>query len=136
MYATVIRVAVGKGREGLQKDEEDPANWMTEEVEMKIKEKWGDKVPDVSGFVRGLTGVQLCALPEKEYVVRGGKEVGKEVYLWVWEKITDAKTRRRRDDGTIITKEDEVKERQELIRQKEERARIWAEREKHLRADF
>jgi len=54
----------------------------------------------------------------------------------MWALISDAKTRKRRDDGTIVTKEDEEKERLELIRQKEEKAAIWAEREKHLKKGF
>ena len=135
-YSGPLRVAVGKGKGNLQKDEDDPANWTNEEAEARIREAHGGELGDVKAFVRGLTGVQLCGLPEKEYLVRGGKETGKKVYLWMWALITDAKTRKRRDDGTIVTKEDEENERQELVRQKEEKARIWAEREKHLRKEF
>ena len=135
-YSAPLRVAVGKGREGLQRDQDDPANWSREEAEERIRGKWGGEIEDVGKVVGGLNGVQLCALPEREYLERGGMEGGKKVYLWMWEMITDAKTRRRRDDGSIITKEDEEREREELIKAKEEKARVWAEREKHLRKEF
>ena len=44
------------------------------------------------------------------------------------------KTGKRRKDGSIITMEDEENERLRIIAATEEKARLWAERDKHLLA--
>ena len=97
-------------------------------------------LPDPSGFLNGLSGVHLCALPEKDFYLRAAAngataEVGKEVYLAIWALISDAKTRKRRPNGSIITADDEEKERLAIIQAKEDKAALWAEREKHLRSE-
>jgi hypothetical protein len=98
-------------------------------------------LPDPETFLGGLPGVHLCALPEKEFYTRAAAvgapvEVAKEVYLGIWTHISDAKTRKRRPNGSIITPEEEEQDRLRLIREKEEKAAIWAEREKHMRSEF
>ena len=64
-------------------------------------------------------------------------------HLWIWRKISISqfgpsclmpKTRKRRKDGSIITMEDEENERLRIIAATEEKARLWAERDKHLLA--
>lgn len=135
----------------MQVDVSDPTLWNNKQVIEWVANTY-PSVTKPSTFVGELSGVQLCALPEKEYYSRvenagisressdgadhfdasNISRLAKDVYLAVWTLISDAKTRKRRKDGTIITEEDEEKERLKVIADTEKRARIWAEREKHL----
>ena len=60
-YSGPLRVAVGKGKGNLQKDEEDPANWTVQEAEARITDAFGTEVGDVKAFVGGLSGVQVSS---------------------------------------------------------------------------
>mmetsp|Transcript_28938 Transcript_28938/g.57837 ORF Transcript_28938/g.57837 Transcript_28938/m.57837 type:complete len:600 (-) Transcript_28938:98-1897(-) len=139
-YSAPLRLAtISAPAKSLQVDVNDPALWDEAQV-LEYLGKTHPNLPEPSKFLNGLNGVHLCALPEKEFYKRAKEvgasaEVGKEIYLAVWALISDAKTRRRRPDGTIITKEDEEREREELIKAKEAKAALWAEREKHLRSE-
>ena len=135
-------VGVKKGK--MQVDASDPSLWSNVQV-VEWMERTYPSLINPSNFVDGLSGVQLCALPEKEYYYRlknsgtlcagdDSTKLAKEIYLTVWTLISDAKTRKRRKDGTIVTKEDEENERLKIIADTKEKARIWAEREKHLRS--
>jgi len=133
----------------MQVDKSDPSLWSNAQVVEWLTSTYPSLV-DPSKFVDGLTGVQMCALPEKDYYSRLENDVAttpcshdgessttlaKKIYLDVWTLISDAKTRKRRKDGSIITKEDEENERLKIIKATEEKAKIWAEREKHLRSE-
>jgi len=135
-------LGVKKGK--MQVDASDPSLWSNLQV-VDWLERMYPSLIDPSNFVDGLSGVQLCALPEKEYYSRlensgtsctgagdDSTKLAKEIYLAVWTLISDAKTRKRRKVGTIVTKEDEENERLKMIADTKEKARIWAEREKHL----
>ncbi|GMH96320.1 hypothetical protein TrVE_jg3726 [Triparma verrucosa] len=140
-YSAPLRVAMqGLAGKKLQRDELDPALWSADQT-LEYLKKTHPNLPSPETFLGSLPGVHLCALPEKEFYIRtkncgGTVEVAKEVYLAIWSLISDAKTRKRRPDGSIITAEDEEKERLQLIKDKEEKARVWAEREKHLKSEF
>ena len=54
----------------------------------------------------------------------------------LWTAVIDAKTRNRRPDGTIITEEDEAREKAEKAQALRDKAALWKEREKTLRSDF
>ena len=66
----------------------------------------------------GSNGRELCSLPEPEFHKRlraqipgqMGAHLGKKTYDALWALIVDAKTRRRRPDGTVLTDEDEARE--------------------------
>ena len=98
---------------------------------------------DAAALVGSLTGVQFCALPEAQLhrmVLAqvgdaGGVALAKRIHSALWTLIVDAKTRGRRPDGTIITAEMEAAERAEQEREQMEKAAVWKEREKHLRAE-
>ena len=66
--------------------------------------------------------------------IQSSVDLAKDLYLSIWTLMSDAKTRKRRKDGSIITMEDEENERLRIIAATEEKARLWAEREKHLLA--
>ncbi|GMH49338.1 hypothetical protein TrLO_g4672 [Triparma laevis f. longispina] len=140
-YSAPLRVAMAASAgKKLPRDPLDPALWNADQT-VEYLQKTHPNLPSPDKFLGGLTGVHLCALPEKEFYTRtkncgGTVEVAKEVYLAIWSLISDAKTRRRRPDGSIITAEDEEKERLQLIADKEEKARVWVEREKHLKREF
>jgi hypothetical protein len=59
-----------------------------------------------------------------------------QIYSSLWTLICDAKTRKRRPNGTIITADDElaasVKAKSDLAA----KAELWAAREEQLRSDF
>ncbi len=152
----------------MQVDTDDPVSWSNAQL-LEWVTKMYSSLSDPSSFVGILSGVQLCALPEKEYYSRveqsgiflssgcqsskslskeskeedgdnssknfsSAEEMAKDLYLAIWTLMSDAKTRKRRKDGSIITIEDEENERLRIVAETEERARIWAEREKHLRS--
>jgi len=127
----------------MQVDTADPVVWSNAQL-LEWVTKMYPSLSDPSSFVGVLSGVQLCALPEKEYYFRveqsgivssgSAKELAKDLYLAIWTLMSDAKTRKRKKDGSIITIEDEENERLRFVAETEERARIWAEREKHLKS--
>jgi kinesin family protein 2/24 len=148
-YAAPLRVvttasnSTGDCQNNLELDVHDPALWSNTQFV-----RWVEGVitateirMDASLFVNGLTGVQFCALSENEFYARAEAQLGdtddmmkiaKKLYLGMWTLIVDAKTRKRRADGSIITVEQEIEERRQLEERTLEKARIWAEREKYL----
>ena len=60
----------------------------------------------------------------------------KKLYGALWTAVIDAKTRNRRPDGTIITEEDEAREKAAKAQALKDKAALWKEREKTLRSDF
>lgn len=164
-----INANKGKGKKAIkmQVDEDDPALWSNAQLLKWVTSSY-PSIADPSIFVGVLSGVQLCALPEKEYYsrmenagiksltdqlfveeckdvngdattctdrgIQSSVDLAKDLYLSIWTLMSDAKTRKRRKDGSIITMEDEENERLRIIAATEEKARLWAEREKHLLA--
>jgi len=129
----------------MQVDASDPVLWSNMQV-IEWMRKTYPSIVNPSIFVEKLSGVQLCALPEKEYYSRlentgmscadvDSNKLAKDIYLAIWTLMSDAKTRKRRKDGSIITIEDEEKERLRIVKATEEKARTWAEREKHLKSE-
>jgi kinesin family protein 2/24 len=142
-YAAPLRVAVAASnkQKNLELDVHDPALWTSDEIVSWVKSVDSGSI-DAKVFVNNLTGVQFCSLPENEFYARaeaqlgdeeGMMEIAKSLYLGLWTLIVDAKTRKRRPDGSIITPEQEEEERRQLDLKTLEKARVWAEREKHLK---
>jgi len=141
-YAAPLRVAVASAdrQKNLELDVFDPALWNNDKMISWVNDVAAGKI-DAKLFVNSLTGVQFCALPENEFYARaqaqlgdeeGMVEIAKTLYLGMWTLIVDAKTRKRRPDGSIITPKQEEEERKRTEEKRVERARVWAEREKHL----
>lgn len=84
-------------------------------------------------IVDGLTGVQLCQLPEPELHRRvklqlpgaAGAALAKLIHESLWTMIHDAKTRSRRPDGTIITPEEEEAERKVKEEAMRAKGAVW-----------
>ncbi len=87
---------------------------------------------------RGTTGIELCRTTEVEIYRRlaGKHDKAKCVYQGLWTLICDAKTRKRRPDGSIITQEQEDAEIANARRLQEEKAKLWEDREKMLKSEF
>jgi len=98
---------------------------------------------DAAALVGGLTGVQLCGMPESELhrmVLAqvggaGGAALAKRIHSTLWTAIVDAKTRGRRPDGSLITAEMEAEEREQADRAMVAKMALWREREKGLRGE-
>ena len=148
-YAAPLRVAIlkKKGAVDLPVDPKDPVLWSHEAACDWLAKQASDAGGKyAAGFdaeallPRGSTGREMCMLPEPEFHRRVrvqmpgqmGASVAKKVYGALWALIVDAKTRRRRPDGTVLTDEEEAEE----VRQAEEalaaRAALWAERDKAM----
>lgn len=143
-YAAPLRVAVASSntKKNLEIDVFDPALWNNDEMVTWVEGVASGKV-DAKLFVNSLSGVQFCALSENEFYARaeaqaqlgdedGMMEIAKTLYMRMWTLIVDAKTRKRRPDGSIITPEQEEEDRRLLEEKTIERARVWAERETYL----
>ena len=164
-YAAPLRVAVQSlakaSKANFQVDVRDPALWDHDQIAAWVRDTAAAAVADGTGaagaeaavldgdaFTAGMSGVQVCALPEIEFhrrtvaALTGSdmlpvdvKALAKAIYNGLWTLIVDAKTRRRRPNGTIITADDEAAERAAAEAETAAKAALWAEREKHLRSD-
>mmetsp|Transcript_36851 Transcript_36851/g.66260 ORF Transcript_36851/g.66260 Transcript_36851/m.66260 type:complete len:622 (+) Transcript_36851:121-1986(+) len=147
-YAAPLRVAVASSnrQKNLELDVFDPALWTNDAMVAWVDSVASGKI-DAKLFVNSLTGVQFCALSENEFYARaeaqaqlgeeeGMMEIAKTLYMGMWTLIVDAKTRKRRPDGSIITPEQEEEERRRLEEETVERAKVWAEREKFMKSEF
>ena len=165
-YAAPLRVAALLRRspqtKALELDVNDPALWSHDQIATWVRETaaaparggagggggGGGVVLDGDAFTAGMSGVQVCALPEIEFYRRAEtllagtgmlpvdvKALAKSIYTALWALIVDAKTRKRRPNGKIITPEEEEAERAALEAETAAKAALWAEREKHLRSD-
>lgn len=138
-YAAPLRVVIQpstKNKNQMEVDKRDPLLWTNAQVMTWLKNTFPAAATE-NCFVGVLCGSQICALPEKEWYSRmatagGSEELAKEVYLAMWTMVSDAKTRQRRSDGSIITEEDEELYRNNTIADMKKKAAAWAEREKHL----
>ena len=146
-YAAPLRAAVTSlsiaAPKNFEIDAFDPALWNNSHIVRWVESVAAGKM-DAQVFVNSLTGVEFCALSENEFYRRaeaqapafGGEEemrdIAQLVYLGLWTLTVDAKTRKRRPDGSIITPQQEEEERRMVEENTLERARVWAKREKHM----
>ena len=143
-YAAPLRVAVAASSSNtltLELDVFDPALWNNSQMVSWVESIASETNLDAKKFVNTMTGVQFCALSENVFYERAqdqlgesedGMKIAKSLYMGLWTLIVDAKTRKRRPDGSIITVEQEEEERKLLEEATIERARVWAEREKNM----
>ena len=90
------------------------------------------------------TGVQFCAVSESALFARCAAaeldaKQSKKLYGALWTAVIDAKTRNRRPDGTIITEEDEAREKAakaQALGATRPRSGRSAKRAVRLRSDF
>ena len=151
-YAAPLRVAAVSSStkpKNMELDIHDPAWWTNDQVVHWVESIVGgntieDGTLNSKEFVNSLSGVQFCSLSENEFYSRAEAQackdgddermmnIAKQLYLAMWTLIVDAKTRKRRPDGSIVTPEEEEEDRKLLEFKTIEKANMWAEREKHL----
>lgn len=138
-YAAPLRVIARNPLRSYEKDTRDPALWSYEQcagwiisIAPSVRPEWLMNTSD--------TGIHLCRTPELIFFSRiaahgGSVDDAKAIYSKLWTLICDAKTRRRRPNGTIITAEQEEAARIAEDAARAEKARIWKEREEHLKSE-
>ena len=143
-YATPLRVAVAATQNALpslELDVLDPTLWNHDQIKSWVGTSASNTNLDAEMFVRTMSGVQLCALSENVFYERVHEQLGesdesnrvaKSLYMELWTLIVDAKTRKRRPNGSIVTLEQEEEERKLIEEATIMKAKIWAEREKHM----
>ena len=137
-YSAPLRVAVND-KKRMERDDADPANWGADRIKKWVAETGGLSDREVSDLLpSGSTGLDLCQVSEVEIYRRltGQPEKAKAVYQGLWTMICDAKVRKRRPDGSIVTAEQEEAEIVEAKRAQDEKIRVWKEREAHMRTDM
>ena len=76
----------------------------------------------------GLTGLQLCAMPEKQICGKCGSEAGALLSKALWALIIKAKLVKRRPDGRILSDEDDARDRAEAKATAEKRMEAQQQR--------
>lgn len=147
-YAAPLRVATRinphkVGMTAYEKDPNDPVLWNAAQCTAWVRAT--APAVEVSTIIDlGATnqcGIALCRTPEPEFFRRvtgagGSAEDAQKLYSALWVLICDAKVRKRRPNGTIITAEQEEAARLAEKAAHAEKARIWKEREKHLKTEY
>jgi len=147
-YAAPLRVATRinphkVGMTAYEKDPNDPVLWNAAQCSTWVTATAPAVEPStVVDLVAGnQCGIALCRTSEPEFFRRvtdagGSAEDAQKLYAALWMLICDAKVRKRRPNGTIITAEQEEAARLAEKAAHEEKARVWKEREKHLKTEF
>jgi len=97
---------------------------------------------DAEALLAGMAGVDLCRLPEAELHIRikkqipgkAGAALASRVHEALWTLICDAKTRRRRPNGHLITDEEEAEEARKAEAAVAKKNAMWKEREASMAA--
>ena len=159
-YAAPLRVAIQAINLKLEKDTRDPALWDHEVMKTWLKTHYNmneldSNVLDIASILlptESSNGLLLCQMPELTIyskVIAAFKNdsnmssdtsvamlIARSIYSSLWMLICDAKTRKRRSNGTIITEEDEEKERQRQEDETAAKAALWKLREAQLKTEY
>jgi len=151
-YSAPLRVSVRRQTaKSYQRDERDPALWSHEQLCEWVAQTSPDpRVLGGSLVAQGDGGLVLCMVNEAEFFKRvravlapsspeeeaSAGAAAQALYSTLWTLICDAKVRRRRPNGSIITAEEEAAEIAEIARRGEEKAALWKEREAHMKSDL
>ena len=141
-YAAPLRVAVSAKRKPQELDPKDPALWNHQQTLDWLST--ASPEIDAAQLLSNMDGRDLCLMPEPELFqlvqqqLPGdeGIAVGTAISTALWTMIVDAKTRRRRPDGTIVTEEQEAEEIRLNDEKQAAKVAMWAEREAALGSSF
>ena len=97
-----------------------------------------------AALFKGLDGMQVCLLTEPEFYRRvqravpggAGARLAKRLHAALWALIVDAKTRKRKPNGALITDAQEAAAQAESDRRQAEKLALWKEREKTLQSEL
>ena len=141
-YAAPLRVAIATAKGvKLEVDVRDPALWGADAIAEWVAESIKIDLGTAAAVVGGIAGNQFCALSEPDLFNRcttAGVKPGdaNRLYKALWAAVVDAKSRKRKPDGRLLTAADEAREAAAAEKDRQEKAAIWAEREKSLRTAF
>lgn len=159
-YAAPLRVAIQAVNLELEKDYRDPALWNHDEMmtwlqtHYNMEELKASNVLDIGSILLppNCNGLYICQMPELTLYsmvisafnndnnmsndTSAAMLIARTIYSSLWMLICDAKTRKRRPNGTIITEEDEEKERQKLQEETAAKAALWKLREAQLKTGY
>ena len=138
-YAAPLRVAVNLPTKKMQRDERDPAMWEVAKTLEWLVATAGkqDGAFDAEALLRGMSGLELCRLPESALHVRAKQQLGElagaalaaALHQALWTLICDAKTRRRRPNGNLVTEEEEAAEARAKEEAQAQKNALWKARE-------
>lgn len=146
-YASPLRVPAQKGSKRLELDVNDPALWTHEQIKSWILDITDNEINNIDRLLPDNTcGIEFCRIPEPEIYKRiiatfpienssRSIELAKIIYSKLWMLICDAKTRKRRPNGTIITIEQEQAEAEAVEQEAKAKQELWASREAHLKSE-
>jgi len=141
-YAAPLRVAVNAKKKPQELDPKDPALWNQQQTL-----EWLSTICagiDPAQLLSNMDGRALCLMPEPELCQSvqlqlpgdEGIALGTAISSALWTMIVDAKTRRRRPDGTIVTEAQEAEEIRLNDEKQAAKVALWAEREKQLQSEL
>ena len=118
-YAAPIKIAV-QSKKCMEIDERNPATWDNQRIKNWLGEK-GGPIIDPETICTYETGVQMCRLPEVEFMRRCllnpkmTEKRAKMLYVKLWKEVIDARTRSKKKKLAILDK-----------RSREEKNEEWA----------
>jgi len=148
-YSAPLRVAMRlASATPLQIDVRDPALWDHEKASAWLAETattFGVPTLDTAALLSGgISGLELCRLPEAELHLRvrtqklqpahEASELASKLHGALWTLICDAKTRRRKPNGNLITDEEEAAEAAKVEAAAIAKGVLWKEREASMAA--
>ena len=149
-YSAPLRVAMrAASATPLELDTRDPAGWdntrAKEWLEATATEH-GVSTLDAAALLRGgISGLELCRLAEAEIHLRvraqklepayEAAELASKLHAALWTLICDAKTRRRKPNGNLITDEEEAAAAAAAEAASDAKSALWKEREKSMAAE-
>lgn len=153
-YAAPLRVAMAN-KTAVERDERDPATWshesalawLTAQLLLPTSEHTLQVSSEVASLIAAsllpssATGLQLCQTSELRMhtitVANGGSaQLGKAAHAALWMAICDAKTRKRRPNGTLMSAGEEEAEAEAVVQRQREQAELWSQREEQLKSNF
>ena len=149
-YSAPLRVAMRlASATPLETDSRDPAVWSHEQAAAWLattSASFGVPTLDTAALLTGeIPGLELCRLPEAEIHRRvrvqnlqpaqEASELASKLHGALWTLICDAKTRRRKPNGKLISDEEEAAEVAKVEAAAVAKGLLWKEREKSMAAE-
>ena len=150
-YSAPLRVAMRlASATPLETDPRDPAVWSHEQAAVWIattSASFGVPTLAATALLAGkiTAGLELCRLPEAEIHCRvraqnlqpahEASELASKLHGALWTLICDAKTRRRKPNGKLISDEEEAAEAAKVEAAAVAKGLLWKEREKSMAAE-
>jgi hypothetical protein len=148
-YAAPLRVAMREvSLIPLEIDPRDPAGWdhaTATEWLLATAREHGVNALDASAILRGgASGLELCRLPEVELHSRiraqhpqpeiNVSSLASKLHAALWTRICDAKVRKRKPNGNLVTEEEEAAAQAASEAAAYAKSALWKEREKTMAA--